>query len=589
MKVIFCCNVDLYLNLRKASGQLRPEHPEDIKPRLFTKYFPKYLQKVSLDLRKGPIRSKIKRTKIVQELNYPFTFYHRPDWRILLGNKLKTLKAVNGSSQSEKQFAKKLGLLSGLRSLWIDLPKLATYIFMKNRDSLKVALKKINLLRNLQFLSITNLTKENKALFQKLGQLPRFLNSLETLHIAFNPKGPLDNSELLQTLGSKKNVLNSITSLNLGSLCSPSHFTGFQALADSCPILKHLAFEFSCKSIRYNAFTDKNCFGQDFPVETNYLATLKSFHNLRSLQLGIADTFTCLKDLVLPPFVESLVLNFQECLTKEILLKIDPVLGRFDPRISKIFEESQTLVQFYEKFQGLDHLQTLNVYFSSDSDSKSYEYQSYLLHSFLKRIPTLQNFFSSLSCRYPGLNQPWVSGYQTDSYLPQFFRSCHHLGQTLKNLEIGSKEITYSGFDLSTSRNQFPQLLSVSITGQFESVLPLLEQLVLLGDSISSIKLLISIENTIGALFSLLEQLSKFQMPEKLHHLEIEVIFKEGNYKTLSSSKAELEDAMKKLTEQSSLKAKRTWLKIALSLGSEQVKRFFDLFGERFERFEIIS
>jgi len=213
-----------------------------------------------------------------------------------------------------------------------------------------------------------------------------------------------------------------------------------------------------------------------------------------------------------------------------------------------------------------------------------------LLNSLLKRIHApLRKLASPLSSRtwnigkIPSLNDPC---------LPQFFESCHPFSQTLQTLKIGHTKIIYSDCNLSASRNRFPQLSSLKIKGQFELIndsntilLPLFKQITSLGDSLRTVQLSIWIDNTVKSLLSLLPQVNKLKILRKLS-VEIQVRF--SGSKDLEDLGIGFEDVINELkTRQNYSKAKKVSLQVWTVAGSEQMKDFFDVFGEKFEGFEV--
>jgi len=283
--------------------------------------------------------------------------YDGDHWRVLLGNKTKSIKALNSVYQASYQFIQKVKVFTGLESVTISgyLPDWGPTI----DEYATVICQRVSGLRNLRSLYLDMLRGDNQDFLKELGSFPRILGSLRTFHINCDPRDPYDLN-ILTTIISQKNIGEFLTNLRLGSLCTPFHYALFQGLADSCPKLKGLAFKFSGQAIPLPFHLPRKL------SEVNYLATLKALHSLTSLELGVGDAFTCLKDLVLPPLNQNLVLSFEECLSKEIMRKIDPKFSKKGP---KIFEENKTLLRFYDQFKSLGLLETLRIDFKEETSN----------------------------------------------------------------------------------------------------------------------------------------------------------------------------------------------------------------------------
>jgi len=563
--------------------------------KLFLKYFPKYFKHFALSIKNSSIRSKLKRTKIIQEFqaSYPFN-HHRPYWRLFLANKQKTVKILSENAQSSHQFSQKVQLFSGLKSIKVSLPDpsdLSLKELQKEKRYLGRAFRQLRTLRNLQSLEIDNLVKNYKDLLERLNSHQRLLGSLTKFRLFCDWKGAVD-PQLLQILQSKKNVLRAVTSLRLGALCSPSHYKSFLGLANACPKLSSLNFEFSCRNILYSFKKDRKFSCTCYSVDVNYLQAIETFQNLKFLNLDIADTFSFLQDLALPPSIQHLVLNFEECLSKEIMTHLNNEKDFHDDDLLTIFEQNKTLLRFYSSFQPLHHLETLKLLFSKDSNQQIYQFQSYLSHHILKRIPSpLKSLTSVLFSNCWRLNPSSQSSIK-DLYLPQFVQSCENFSQTLEILELGGHEkIIYPQVDLSGSQCKFPKLSLIKITGTIDeenNIDSFLQEIMSLGNSIRLIKLNIFMKGTVVSLLGLLQHLNNVKKPD-LVKTDIQV--KLTNLTDLEDLGIDFAEVINELKsgERGFGKAKGVSLKVYTTVNSEYMKTFLKVYGEKFEAFEVRS
>jgi len=461
------------------------------KLRLFAKYFPKCITLFQSSSKSPSIKSKLKRTKKILNFQPLNPSHHDPYWRSLLSNKIKTIKTLTNSSHSPHQLAPKIKLFSQLSTI-----KLSMYNFRSHLHQISTTMKRLKSLRHLE---ITYISKDQKDFINDLNSSPRLLASLKTFKISCSWEAGHD-FQLLELLQSKKTLLYYLTSLELNTLWSPSHLQHFKNLAGSCPNLRGLSLETSCRDLNPDEYDRSRFSYQCFQVDINYLETIKTFQNLQSLHLDIADTFTFLKDFALPPSVICLKINFEECLSKKIMLKIDSSFQdtdqNNDSQFSHIFENNPTLLNFYENFKNLPHLHTFNLLFSIDAMEEEYKYQSYLAREIFKRISSVKNLSLLASRTSPGLNYDLLS-FLFESYFPKIFESFDRFAHTLEHLEIGQKNLVLKKHDFSASRNKFPKLSSIVIVGYFkgisqsssERIQGLFEDMILLGDSIKHIKL----------------------------------------------------------------------------------------------------
>ena len=557
-----------------------------LKTALFTKYFPKYLGSFELSSKPASIRSKVKRTKVIRNFTAR-VFENSSEWRLLLANKMKCLKNLSNNGQPPIQFIEKIKLFTQLTSIQISFHERLPLSF--RQKSMKVyhlakIWKKIQRLRNIKSLKIIQLANAGASLIQELDSASRLLSSLKTFEISTPKFAKNTTGQLLDTIKNTRSLLKYVTTLQLVTLESPSHFKDFQSLQNLCPNLASLCFEISCKDIFYNPLREKQFSLQRLPVEINFLETLKTFHNLKILNLHIADTFTFLNDFAVPPLIQNLTLNLEECLTKEILLRIDDTFT--DAQALQFFGENQTMIKFYNNFRSLKTLETFRMLFSQDCHSEDYQRQNYLLQNILQTIPSLKTLAFVDGFRYSGLNHG-VWHPVRDLYFPQLLGSCHHFSQTLQTLEVGHEKITFSNFDLSPSRSTFTNLETIKFTGKFDNldvgISSFLEEIISLGDSISTIKLNTFVNRTTGSLLSALQQLNQVKRPP---NLRVELQLKLLDSKGLEQPEFDLQDLIKELPE--NLKLQGVSLSILMSENyPEPVKEALAAYGEKFDNFNL--
>ena len=556
-----------------------------VRPALLRNYSPKYLRNFPFLPKQGSTQAKLKRTKIIRKFSaHPLD--RGPEWRPIIANKIKTVKTLIGSSQFTNQFVQKTKFLSYLASIHMLLPyDPRPYIGSPKEEFCLIQtchnMKRLKHLKNFEF---SRLSRSIKGFIQELNASPRLLKSLKNLILSCEWKGAQD-VEMMNIMKDNKNLLRYMTSLKLATLNSPSHYKAFQAFTNSCPNLQTLSFQFCCRDIIYNPLKADRYSGKCFPVEINYLDAIKTFQNLRSLDLHIADTFTFLSDFALPPLVENLLLNFGECLSIEILSCFLP-----NNKGPQAFEENKILMRFYENFQHLHNLKLLRMYFSSDIGPEEYESQHYLSQGILKRIPTLKKLTFIGAHRCCGLNKAYRS-LISDLYLPQFFQSFHHLSQTLETLNIGHEKIIFSSFDLSSSKHKFAKLSTLTVTGRLENsdvnILLFLEQILSLGSSIKNIKLNTFIDNKIQSLLSLLQQLNKLSRPENLQ-LDLQIKFSEN--KSLEGLGPGFEDVMKKLQDEEEYPIRLHGVSLNLfTKDTSSDTKFLESYGKVFDSFNLLS
>jgi len=556
----------------------------EIESYLLSKYFPKYQKEFFLTNQNGAVKSKVKRTKIIKSFQSSETLQKRSDWRVLLASKMKSVRTLHNTYQSTKQFAEKLRFFSGLKSVQILMFPSPFRSPEKHREVfLHRAFRNIGCVQNLEHLEVTPVSIESKKFFPRLNSYQRLLDSLKTLKFYFDWTDASE-VEISELIDKNKNLLKNVTSLELSSLHSSFHFESFQRLGNLCPKISNLCFELRDPDISSD---------EPFEVKPNYLQTLGAFQNMRYLQLYIADTLTFLKDFILPSSIQSLALTFQECLTIEIMRKIDDnFVESSEEKLSKTFEENNLLLRFYEAFRDLKDLETLHLFFGLESNAKAYKFQSYLFRSLLKRISSPLKNLRVLPTAFSRMGRGVFIPDKQDPYLPQFIESCENFASTLESLELGSSNIIYSKFDLSAYRNKFTKLSEIIITANFlqdsdiETPDSLLKHLISLGASIRRIKLGAYVNRRAESLLSILKQMKQLGKPNQLKvGIELHLMAQKG-IEGPGMSFAEGIDELRS-NEEDSPRAEGVFLKLFEGyVFSNEMKTFFKLYKERFYPFE---
>jgi len=503
------------------------------------------------------------------------------------------VKILTNSADSPKQFAEKIKFFSALKSIQISV-FFFTQSLLQSQDKqenffLGKACQNMRRIQSLKDLVVKPISKGSNAYLPWLNKTQKVLDSLKALKIYFDWKGA-NEAESLELMKKSKNLLRNVTSLHLSTLYSPFHFESFQKLGELCSKVSTLSFEFSSREVIYDMFGPRRFSDQRLEIKTNYLQTLKAFQQLKVLSLEIADIFTFIKDFALPPSIQSLRLNFSECLSEEIMLKIDMDFTgseSSEEELSQLFEENNLLAQFYDNFKELESLETLELFFALDSNQKTYKYQKCLLHSLLKKMSSPLNSLVILPCAFPGAKDkiPEIQ----DPCLPQFLESCENFALTLKTLKIGSLKVIYSKFETFTSWNKFKNLSEIEIIANFvhsqgantETIGSFLENFVLLGESICRIQFSALINCNTESLLSLLKQMNQLKRPNKLHiRLELGLVnSQQESGMSFVDGINELEDNKKCYS-----KVKGVSLRpLALFTRSDEIKTFIKLYQERFD------
>jgi len=562
-----------------------------IKSRLLTKYCPKYLKGFVMTKNNGAITSKVKGAKIIKAFGISISLKNRTQWRTLLANKMKNVKVLTNKAESSRVFAEKIKLFSGLQSVQILLNFLRRGSFGQQDKQLEFFLSKtcrnIGRVQNLQHLEASPLSIGSKKCMTRLNSHQKLLDALETFKTYFDWTGTSDD-EISELIENNKNLWRNVTSLRLSTLHSHFHFESFRRLGELSPKITNLSFEFTCREIINQVLAPRIVSEKRFEVKTNYLQTLKAFQHLRVLSLQIADVFTFLKDFVLPPSIQSLKLDFKECLSKEIMLRIDQSFADFSrEEFLRVFKVNSLLLRFYDRFKGLDQLENLELSFAMESHNEDYKYQNYLFQSLLKRISSpLKNLVISPSIPFGKLNQVHEV---PDSSLPQFIGFCESFAPTLEKLKIGSPKVIYSKFDLSASWHKFTKLSCIDIKANFsrsqESDMNMIgsfmQNFVCLGESITLLTLQASINRNAESLLSVLKQINQLQRPNKL---KIRLFLNLQNFQE-SEESISFSIGVKKLqsNEKCYSKAKRVVLNYSGYSCADEFQPFMTLYQDRFE------
>jgi len=559
----------------------------ELKTCLFLKYFPKYLKNLTIYPPHGAVKSKVKRSKIIHEFQNVQFFVKGSDWTFFLSNKMKSIQNLSNSSQSTTQFSNKIQLFSGLQSIEINLSPNFSRPVNKKACKKMLALPKLKHLR----IKIMPCGMHDFSIIENLNSLPIILSSLKTLAVHSQSIEDQD-IKLIEVMKENQRFLRSLTSLSLGSLCSPSHHQAFQSLANSCPNLRHLSFEFSCRNISYMRAKPRRFSSHRFPTHAHCLRIIKTFPNLKSLDLKIADNLAFLLHFSIPSGVQSLSLNFEETLSQEIMLQFADTLPdteRDELQILKVFEENHTLIKFFNNFEQLENLETLKLTFSADSGPKDSIYQSYLSQYILKKLLFLKHLAFIVKKSHAGLNTADLSDSLQDCYLPQLLGSC---SQTLETLKVATYEkmISFEG-DLSALRNKFVNLKMIKFNGGYaEDNIKFigfsLQQLISLGSSITTMRFTVYMKQSSESFLEIIEQLKKLQIPNQLQLLMKIKPIKCQNFEDLNFPSEELISRL----EQDQEKLKRLQGISLTLLTNSNFKKFFKFlrtFGRVFDNFKV--
>jgi len=254
----------------------------------------------------------------------------------------------------------------------------------------------------------------------------------------------------------------------------------------------------------------------------------------------------------------------------------------------KLSKKHPKFLKFYQNFQQLDNLETLEIRFSSGCRQEDYTNQNYLTQQILQRIPTLKRLVFLGAFRRLGLAKTSES-LLLDSYLPQLFESgLPSLTHTLQTLEIGHRNVVYSDFDLSLYRNKFMNLSKIKVYGRFdkeENYLKMrlfLEEIISLGSSIVNVQVNTVVSNTVESLLDLLKELKNLKKPKKVQ-IELGITFIESN--SLRPPKSGFNKIINELKEDNEQypKLEGVFVVLPAHYDSGKMKEFINAYKGKFE------
>ena len=109
-----------------------------------------------------------------------------------------------------------------------------------------------------------------------------------------------------------------------------------------------------------------------------------------------------------------------------------------------------------------------------------------------------------------------------------------------------------------------------------------LRQIVSLGSSLQTIKLTTTIKSTVESLLSILRQINQLQKPDQLK-LEMEIFFPKSQH--LEDFGIGLDTLIHGLQEEF-VRTQDVSLKLFTDIRSEQIRKFLQVYGEKFDHFE---
>jgi len=219
---------------RRESQQSEFRDRNSVISSLFLKCFPKYQEESYLTSQNRAIKSRIKSAKIIKNFKASDGQKGRLDWRVLLLNKMKSVKFLNSRSQSPNQFYEKLKFFSRINSVQLFNVHFSVIPYRQIDQYAKEACKYMRRLKSLKTLEFSPKLTESKSYVVHLNSSKRLLSSLKTFKFNFDWQN-LDDRTISELINGNKNLLKNITSLLLNSLHSPFHFKIFQTLGELCP------------------------------------------------------------------------------------------------------------------------------------------------------------------------------------------------------------------------------------------------------------------------------------------------------------------------------------------------------------------
>jgi len=422
-------------------------------------------------------------------------------------------------------------------------------------------------LTRLKRLEIKGLSQIHQSFIEKLDSSPEFLSSLDKLRLVCEPH--LTNNPILEIIRKYKTLLGGITSFVTNPLEGYPYCKGFQMLGRSLPNLESLQLGFSYGCYKF----------------VNYLGAIGTFKNLKVVNFEIGNVNIFVRDFVLPDSVKSLRLHLSDNLSN---IEVNETSM---PRLkwkAVNFPENKALVRFYENFDRLKGLENLEMKFRNSTDPEDYKCLFYFTEGLLKRVSSLK----SLSWLSPwnswdreGNYSPFQKSIK-ESYFPQILSSLRSSGETLETLVVGHDRIIFSNLDFSECAGMFKRLSTVKITGKLEDdglkdqLYLLLNEVTVLGEEITTIKLCTVTENKVESLLSVLRQIKKLQRPGKLQ-IELEIRFSKGK----DLEEVNFENVMEELKKED-LKVEGVSLTLFTKILSGPMGEFLRMYGEKFDRFQ---
>jgi len=430
---------------------------------LLLKYQPKFYRKVQFspsDLQEKKLLTKLQRIKVIQSLEN-------------LSPKNTNLPSILSAFKSQRHQVKKLALSHP--NVFSHFPKVSNYTFsLKDLKSWKVFLKQIHI-EKLGIIRPSNdsiLTARRNIQSFQLRFWSHFekLRNLKSLDIRLYQKFDKELYDFFVRLNSHKIILESLGhfSLFLNYLDAPSHEDlGFVNIYKNLTSLR--IHELSYSSLGKFLRNLENC------GRLSYLNLLKTFKHAQeaegSVNLNFLRSLSCLselKNIDLAFNLNSCLLlsHFLDCfsLPKEIIsLKISlyetdwKPIDQLDTSKSpqRFFESQDSFKKFYEKWNDLEHLESLSLCFYETGSLNTPTL--YFVTPILAKLTRLVSFYyanwcNSLSEKIKALDFPYL------------WQSLKHLKGTIKKISVESFAISLRKFSRNLIEDGF-QLQELSLCG----------------------------------------------------------------------------------------------------------------------------
>ena len=377
----------------------------------FLRYFPKYVHKLEVGVQTASrVISKVKCIKILHAFQGYQSHFLR---RTLLYNKERHLQAIIYEDwerfQYSKSFLKEIQAFTGLQAL--KLPFIETHPLVDKTENLYYlkktcqSLKILHLLENLEF-EIS--CKEYLATISRIHNWQKLLSSLKTFKINyFSDLGVDPNLSDFKALLNSKDLLKYITHLKLGCLEGPSFYKVFEDILACCSKLVSLCWKIA--RVYPAHMNDVQCF-----------SNFTSFNQPSNCQHLLWRESRFFDDFILPPFIESVKLNFLYF----------TIFNDFES--DENF--SQRFLTFCEKWSHLTNLHTLQILFSTCKYIQPLNFQ--FPRHWLKKIQNVRDLSLQLSSTIYIKNQWFTNSTQEGFDLSIIFESIKHLKSTLQSLSI---------------------------------------------------------------------------------------------------------------------------------------------------------